>query len=96
MHILYLVCLFTAGSPVLDIKPYVPFCDSVPPATAPQWVAMRVRVWVRGGAGLLPTCAPHRRTKAIHLQQGHRRANTPVFPLRSIHPWAQPSRIISR
>ena len=31
-----------AGSPVLDIKPYVPFCDSVPAATAPHWVAMRV------------------------------------------------------
>ena len=25
------------GSPVLDIKPYVPFCDSLP-ATAPSWV----------------------------------------------------------
>ncbi|KAI7842910.1 hypothetical protein COHA_003421 [Chlorella ohadii] len=29
------------GSPVLDIKPYVPFCDSVPAAAAPHWVAMR-------------------------------------------------------
>ncbi len=27
------------GSPVLDIKPYVPFCDSVTGATAPAWVA---------------------------------------------------------
>lgn len=26
------------GSPVLDIKPYVPFCDSVKDATAPSWV----------------------------------------------------------
>ena len=26
------------GSPVLDIKPYVPFCDSLPHATAPDWV----------------------------------------------------------
>ena len=27
------------GTPVLDIKPYAPFCDSVPGATAPAWVA---------------------------------------------------------
>jgi tRNA-Thr(GGU) m(6)t(6)A37 methyltransferase TsaA len=26
------------GSPVLDIKPYVPFCDHVPTAFAPHWV----------------------------------------------------------
>lgn len=30
------------GSPVLDIKPYVPFCDDVSGATAPQWVVARV------------------------------------------------------
>lgn len=29
------------GSPVLDIKPYVPFCDDVPGASAPPWVAAR-------------------------------------------------------
>lgn len=29
------------GSPVLDIKPYVPFCDGVQIATAPPWVAVR-------------------------------------------------------
>ncbi|KAK2079146.1 hypothetical protein QBZ16_002837 [Prototheca wickerhamii] len=27
------------GTPVLDIKPYVPFCDAVPGAGAPAWVA---------------------------------------------------------
>lgn len=27
------------GSPVLDIKPYVPFADVVPSASAPHWVA---------------------------------------------------------
>lgn len=27
------------GSPVLDVKPYVPFCDAVYGATAPPWVA---------------------------------------------------------
>lgn len=27
------------GSPVLDIKPYVPFCDAVPGARTPPWVA---------------------------------------------------------
>ncbi|GLI66014.1 hypothetical protein VaNZ11_009717 [Volvox africanus] len=26
------------GSPVLDIKPYVPFCDCLPAAKAPSWV----------------------------------------------------------
>ena len=26
------------GSPVLDIKPYVPFCDSLKHASAPSWV----------------------------------------------------------
>ncbi|GIL78924.1 hypothetical protein Vretimale_220 [Volvox reticuliferus] len=26
------------GSPVLDIKPYVPFCDCLPAARAPSWV----------------------------------------------------------
>ena len=26
------------GSPVLDIKPYVPFCDGLPGAKAPDWV----------------------------------------------------------
>jgi hypothetical protein len=31
------------GSPVLDIKPYVPFCDSVPSARAPEWVASEAR-----------------------------------------------------
>ncbi|CAL8461760.1 g1291 [Coccomyxa elongata] len=27
------------GSPVLDVKPYLPFCDSLPSATAPSWVS---------------------------------------------------------
>ena len=26
------------GTPVLDIKPYVPFADSIPNSTAPDWV----------------------------------------------------------
>lgn len=26
------------GSPVIDVKPYVPFCDSIQEATAPSWV----------------------------------------------------------
>ena len=30
------------GSPVLDVKPFVPFCDCVPGATAPPWVAAAV------------------------------------------------------
>ena len=28
------------GSPVLDIKPYVPFCDGVTSAAAPAWVTV--------------------------------------------------------
>ena len=28
------------GSPVLDLKPYLPFCDSVPGAAAPAWVTV--------------------------------------------------------
>ncbi len=35
------------GSPVLDIKPYVPFCDCLTTAKAPSWV--QVGGW--GGAG---------------------------------------------
>ena len=31
------------GSPVLDVKPYLPFCDSLPAALAPAWVAAKVR-----------------------------------------------------
>ena len=30
------------GTPVLDIKPYVPWCDSVPEATAPKWVTRAI------------------------------------------------------
>ena len=26
------------GTPVLDVKPYLPFADGVPGATAPPWV----------------------------------------------------------
>lgn len=29
------------GSPILDVKPYVPFCESVPDAVAPDWVTDR-------------------------------------------------------
>lgn len=29
------------GSPVLDIKPYVPFSDAVEGASAPDWVTVR-------------------------------------------------------
>ena len=27
------------GTPVLDVKPYLPFADSVPRAVAPPWVS---------------------------------------------------------
>lgn len=32
---LTLVCVW---QPVLDIKPYLPYCDAVPDAIAPSWV----------------------------------------------------------
>ena len=32
------------GTPVLDVKPYLPFCDAVPDATAPDWVRL-TRSW---------------------------------------------------
>ena len=31
-------CDLVDGTPVLDVKPYVPFCDAVPNARAPVWV----------------------------------------------------------
>lgn len=32
------------GSPVLDIKPYVPFSDALPGAAAPDWVAVGCKI----------------------------------------------------
>ena len=32
------------GSPVLDIKPYVPFCDSLPDALTPAWVGEQSQI----------------------------------------------------
>ena len=31
------------GSPVLDVKPYLPFCESVSGAVAPEWVQVGCR-----------------------------------------------------
>jgi tRNA (Thr-GGU) A37 N-methylase len=31
------------GSPVLDIKPYLPFCEALSSASAPDWVTVRPR-----------------------------------------------------
>ena len=45
-------CLLLGGvdvvhnSPIFDVKPYVPFCDCLPEATAPDWVQVRWRYWV--------------------------------------------------
>lgn len=47
------------GSPVLDIKPYVPFSDALPDAVAPDWVTVR--------RALLLTCAS---PQASCLQNG--------------------------
>jgi len=32
------------GTPVLDVKPYLPFADGVPGATAPPWVRCLLEV----------------------------------------------------
>ena len=32
------------GSPVLDVKPFLPFCDAPPGATAPDWAQARAPV----------------------------------------------------
>lgn len=42
---------FVDGTPVLDIKPYVPFYDCIPEATVPRWVSSAddqrvVKVWL--------------------------------------------------
>ena len=87
-HCLHALCNITAaasaaapalaplrtGSPVLDIKPYVPFCDSVPPATAPHWVTMRVRpgpavagATAEGSCGLGSPCCCTFRVLALTL-----------------------------
>ena len=45
------------GSPVLDIKPYVPFCDSLPGAAAPPWVQVRAPAGAAPlGVGGDPAC----------------------------------------
>lgn len=33
-----------AGTPVLDVKPYVPFCEAIVDSFAPPWVSVRSRV----------------------------------------------------
>ena len=38
------------GTSVLDVKPYLPFCDGVPAAAAPPWVRPGSRTWHAGGA----------------------------------------------
>jgi hypothetical protein len=51
------------GSPVLDIKPYVPFCDALPDAVAPDWVT--VRGMLQGVKGKADT-----KLKAVHILRG--------------------------
>jgi tRNA (Thr-GGU) A37 N-methylase len=39
------------GSPVFDVKPYVPFCDCLPDAAAPHWVQVtRAMGWAQLGS----------------------------------------------
>lgn len=42
------------GSPVLDVKPYLPFCDSLRSATAPPWVCTQVIVCLCFCASISP------------------------------------------
>ena len=51
------------GSPILDIKPYVPFCDALPDAGAPAWVSRAaLRVW-----RCLPSQPPYVAWHSQHL-----------------------------
>lgn len=34
------------GTPVLDIKPYLPYCDNVQGAKVPDWIMVQVQVMV--------------------------------------------------
>lgn len=67
------------GSPVLDIKPYVPFCDAVTNASAPAWVREEASEEpLKISSVLLPAgvqsqlleCWSRRRTKSLYLS-GH-------------------------
>lgn len=44
------------GSPVLDIKPYVPFSDALPCATAPSWVTVSMSLFCSPPAHMQHTC----------------------------------------
>lgn len=68
------------GSPVLDIKPYVPFCDALPGARAPDWVQVgrrqgALRAWLvtgmdgaSGRVGAHPASSPHPPGQASEAQ----------------------------
>jgi hypothetical protein len=47
------------GSPILDIKPYLPFCDSLSNAIAPNWVSTTSSGHVKGHLALLTRCCTH-------------------------------------
>jgi hypothetical protein len=78
------------GSPVLDIKPYVPFCDSVPGATAPPWVQVR-----RCGAGGLERRCAVGSGAGRALFPGARPVALPPRPI-CTHPRGRPRRPRSR
>jgi|TARA_B100001540_G_scaffold195853_1_gene172470 tRNA-Thr(GGU) m(6)t(6)A37 methyltransferase TsaA len=69
------------GTPVLDIKPYVPFADSIPNSTAPDWVGreaardeplkiVRVDVAERAEAPLSSSYARSRAAKTLYADVG--------------------------
>eukprot|EP00884_Botryococcus_braunii_P013747 jgi/Botrbrau1/22373/Bobra.0002s0050.1 len=71
------------GSPVLDVKPYVPFCDSLPFAVAPSWVAREAPAEpLRVASVRIDELAQRRLREAwiLNRQQGRQRGEGPLYP----------------
>lgn len=56
------------GTPVLDIKPYMPHFDSYPEATIPDWVAEHIGGHHHGGHGHGHAHADHTHSGASHKE----------------------------
>ena len=67
---------FIDGTPVLDIKPYLPNFDSYPDAEVPEWVRRHLNSHFHGGPGRSPAAAERRaaRPEAQRQDNGRRAA----------------------
>lgn len=65
------------GSPVLDIKPYVPFCDSVANASCPDWVAREI---VDDPLSKLSVEVPSVVRDSLHVLWQDRTRNKALYP----------------